>query len=703
MRRWYYSAALLAGLAATSAHAQYVVIQVYIGGSAKSTEDKADKDNKGPGGNRPGGGLGGGPGVGGPGGRGGVGGPGGFGGPGGGGPGGFGGPGGGGPGGLGGFGGAGGGMNGPGGRGGPGGGKGPGSSSGTVDFDTSESYVVVAIELRERTPQPNDALNGLKQYHTVWGRTAIYNDKVDIITTRALDIKSPAKHFQEVKRKALDKKDKSGTECLAAARYALTHGLVTECLEMLEETAKQFSSTSEDHLKSVLSSFAAVKKGLAEPLSPGNTFSVIKSKLPTYGTARLKDGHYVIFYADPSQKEPVEVTRRLGLLEQNMLAYYLWFVLQGKALPMPQEQLVAVMVPDATTFKSQREAIDAPPCVSDGFFAKRDNVAVFSTHRLDEAYQVFSKYVQSEVWSKGLSRDQLLAGRDAPRDLKRGKDWKQDYEKYQTLALVDKALENEAEIASVTHEGTLQLAVATGLYPSSVAVPEWVSFGFASLFDTPKGPYQGAIGIFKTAFWPGFGATNWAYMRPFKFWANSKEPLTKLDDPAVALKRTITDVYFQNARKEVKEEIDPTLPDSERKRKEKELARAKEEQLRSRTLAWSLCYYLANNNLNELMAYFQELSALPRDLELDDHTMTMTFARAFKLTNAAGDAVDEAKFARFADLWFSKMKDEGNPGDGPDFELTKRQERSSSGGNNQQGGFGGPGGFGGGPGRPGGN
>ena len=54
----------------------------------------------------------------------------------------------------------------------------------------------------------------------------------------------------------------------------------------------------------------------------------------------------------------------------------------------------------------------------------------------------------------------------------------------QTLALVDKALEHEAELASVGHEGTRQLAIATGLYPAAVAVPQWVSFGFASLFDT---------------------------------------------------------------------------------------------------------------------------------------------------------------------------------------------------------------------------
>ena len=129
--------------------------------------------------------------------------------------------------------------------------------------------------------------------------------------------------------------------------------------------------------------------------------------------------------------------RRLEMLETNMRAYYLWFALKGKALQMPQEQLVAIMVPDSTTFKIQRTALDAPPCVSDGFFSARDNVAVFATQRLDEAYQIFSKMMQSSVWQKGWNRKDLLTGNKVPSEMKKGDTkWRQEYARCQTLASV---------------------------------------------------------------------------------------------------------------------------------------------------------------------------------------------------------------------------------------------------------------------------
>jgi hypothetical protein len=700
MRRWYKVAALLAGLATTPAYGQYVLIQVYVGGgdskpsgNDQTTPGGGNGNQPGPGG--PGGGLpGGGPGR--PGGGGGIGGglgggpgrPGGGMGMGGGRPGGGAGVG---PGGGGGMGLGGGGGMGLGGGGSP---KGPGGTPGNVEFDTVEGYVIVAVELYDKAAQTNDVL-GLKQFHSVWGRTALIQDGVNIITAN-VEVRSPRHLFQDKKRKANDRKDKTSTEFLALAKYALNHGLILECVETMDELAKQPPASGDAHAGTVLAAYAAMKKGLSEPLSKGSAFSAIQKKLPTYGNAQSKEGHYAVFYADPSATVPDEVTRRLELLEQNMLAYYLWFVLQGQTLPMPPEQLVAVMVPDAGNFKIQRAAVDSPPSVSDGFFAKRDNVVVFSMQRLDESFQIFAKYVQAQVWSEGWSRKQLLDGKDVPRDMRKKPNWKDEYKKCQTLALAHKALEHEAELAAVTHEGSLQLAIATGLYPSSVAAPEWASFGFASLFDTPKGPYPGAVGIFKTAFWPGFGAPNWAYMRPFRIWFESKDPLIKLDDPAVALKRTITDVYFQNSRKEVKEEIDSTLPESERRMKQKEIARAKEEQLRARTLAWSLVYYLANYHLDQLMAYFQQLSVMPRDLEMDDQTMLLTFAKACKLTNSAGDAIDQDKFAAFANSWFKKIADETLPGDGPDLPLKARQERSATADSGGPAGPGGPGQ----PGRP---
>src|SRR6185437_3746673 len=55
----------------------------------------------------------------------------------------------------------------------------------------------------------------------------------------------------------------------------------------------------------------------------------------------------------------------------------------------------------------------------------------------------------------------------------------------QMLSLMLKALEQEAELATVSHEVSRQLLFASGLLPRNVAVPEWALFGVGSFFETP--------------------------------------------------------------------------------------------------------------------------------------------------------------------------------------------------------------------------
>jgi hypothetical protein len=739
MRRWYMSAAALLGLTATAAQADYLVIRVYVGGRSESAGGSGGGAGPvGAGGGGPvGPGMGGGPGLPGggnpgipgggnpgipgggrgPGGGMGLGGPGGgmgLGGPGGGPPGaggnrgpgggmGLGGPGGGmglgGPGGAGVGGGPGGGMGlgGPGGAGvggGPGGGMGLGGGGGLgteVKFDTYESYVMVAVELLDNKPIPNEFLS-IGQWHTPWGHTAAFNDGVNIILDH-LSQKTPRRLFTDQKAKFTIKKDRDANDFISMAEFALAHGMVPEATWALDELVKNMPANANEKVKSTIARYKEVDAALKKPAAAGSAVDDWRKRLPNYNPAN--SDHYVIFYAEQTKETPPEVQRRLDLLEQNMRAFYTWFAINDIALKVPEEKLVAVIVPDPTTFKLQRTALDAPPTVDDGFFAPRDNVAVFAAQRMDEGYQIFSKMMTESVWKRFPRRDLLLSGKDAPAQMKREKGWKEEFRRFQTLALVDKALEHEAEIAAVSHEGTRQLTIAANLLPRTLATPQWISFGFASLFDTPKGPYPGATGAAKVAFWQVYGAPNWAYLAPFRIWLKSKDPLAKLDEPAVALKRTITDYYFQSARKDVSTDIDPSLTESERKRKEKELARAKEELLRARSQAWALTYYLAQNRMADLQAYFQELSKLPRDLELDEQTMLLTFARAFKLTNADGNTVDESKLTVLANNWFAKI--EGTEVPMRDHDITKRKDPNDT--NRQNQGGNGPGPIG--PGGPG--
>ena len=66
-------------------------------------------------------------------------------------------------------------------------------------------------------------------------------------------------------------------------------------------------------------------------------------------------------------------------------------------------------------------------------------------------------------------------------------------------------------MASVSHVGTVQLAVATGLLPRNVEVPEWIRYGIGSYAETPKGAY-----------WNGVGSASWKHLVRWKVWRRGR-------------------------------------------------------------------------------------------------------------------------------------------------------------------------------------
>jgi hypothetical protein len=192
----------------------------------------------------------------------------------------------------------------------------------------------------------------------------------------------------------------------------------------------------------------------------------------------------------------------------------------------------------------------------------------------------------------------------------------------QVKTLLLQALENESEVAAISHDGTLQLASATGLIPRTVSAPEWVQFGTASFFETPKG-----------AWWQGTGAPSHLYLKKFKDWEKKK----KLDTPAeAALKKVITDEYFREARK-INQDAAWT---------------------KARTMTWALTYYLAEMHLDKLMDYYKQLDNLPRDMEFDDEILMGCFSRAFKLGEQGNPSQPKPDaFKHFAADWYKFLAD----------------------------------------------
>jgi Protein of unknown function (DUF1570) len=271
---------------------------------------------------------------------------------------------------------------------------------------------------------------------------------------------------------------------------------------------------------------------------------------------------------------------------------------------------------------------------------------------------VFTRQV-APYWQKGdYERPQLLDG-TAKRSISKTPN-PQDFARLMTLALLERALDDEGERAAVTHEGTRQLLVATGVAPRTVDMPQWVEFGAASVFETPKGPFPGAPLESSIALFPGVAAPSWAYLRPFKDMLKKLEARPQGFNPADLLRAVVTDREFNQV-----------------------ISSADLHSLfQARTTGWALSYYLFKTRLPAMLKFYKELAKLPRYLEIDDREILACFARAFDVANDTGTGPDPVKFENLAKDWVSYIRNLPVPGAelGLERELTPGQGTTPQGG-----------------------
>jgi hypothetical protein len=459
----------------------------------------------------------------------------------------------------------------------------------------------------------------ITKVHHKWGDSFVINDGKYVYMSDPIKRPTVLQSFEK-KSKDLIGKQKTPEKLHELAEYALTHGLHKQCTETMEELTKMEPKGPPEVVKAV-QAFEKVRKDLAADVGRDDQ-AIDWQKHLNYKVAR--SAHYSLLY---DTSGPPEVRSRLDRLEKNIEAFYYWFALKGKKLPAPDRRLVALLVDKPKEFQQVQVACEEPPLVADGFYARRENLAVFSANRLDPPSEPlsakFNQMIEAGWDLKNLLNPKAVVkppGRFTP----------QEQAHAHTLALIKKALEEESEIATTSHLGSRQLLAATGLLPRGVEIPEWIQFGWASFFETPKFDPLNimlAHGDSHTgAFWTGTGAPSWTYLPQFKIWENLK----RLDDPALAIRQLVSDVYFRQAF----------------------LGGWNLRQLyKSRAYAWSFVYYLSYRQLDGLLRYGQELAQLPRDLELDGDVHLACFARAFNLTDASG-GLDQAKLTAMGKDWY---------------------------------------------------
>jgi hypothetical protein len=506
-------------------------------------------------------------------------------------------------------------MPNPGLRGGPGMPGGPGSPSALMrgifssqaeedEPDSAPLFVGAVIEVEHKNVKP--LMSGRYHIKHKWGETNLYLG--DEVEWTIIKVDTVAQKY-EYKRKHIRNSDSNrAEEFLDLADWCLAHGLFDKVPGLMDEVAKL------DPKQPGVLAYQKVRTALERPISQVDTAIRWREKLGEFKTKNSK--HYTLLYDGPGDRQADSV---LHLLERNYEGFFSWFALRGKALSLPDHRLVAVLVDNPEAFqKMHKDIFDEAPMIEDGFYERRENLAILSAHRLDEGYDALMKAVKN-IWDvTHLSEEELLKGKGLGVAV-----YYNESAKAQTLTLVRKAMEEEGERAAVTLEGTRQLIDALGLLPRSVEAPQWIDLGMANCFVTPKGSY-----------WSGTGSPNLMYLVNFKLWDHDK----KLDkNPTEALKAVVTDRYFHQIKNS----------------KNKANAQAK-----ARTMSWALVYFLAHKKREGLLRYYQELAQEPRDLDLDEDVLLNCFARAFGLVDPKKpDEVDETALNKLAAAWYTFMRD----------------------------------------------
>jgi hypothetical protein len=488
---------------------------------------------------------------------------------------------------------------------------------GTEDEEDSTPLmitIIVEVDHKDVIYNKNSGRHHIKHK---WGMTYLPFKGPGFDYTIIDKLDTVARRYDNEKKSIKDDDPNRADKLLELAQKALSFGLLDKIPELMADVAK---------LEPKNPAVVAFQKTLANMNRKitADDPAIAWQKRLEFNVERSE--HYALLY-EPKLPLP-EVKSRLQRLEQNYAGFFYWFALKGHALAVPSSRLVAVLVNNKETFDhEQKEVFDNADMVADGFYSRRDNLAVFAAKPIDDGYASLEQLTQASDYKK-LDRGELLRGAKAlsNKDRRSGMTRFDDKARYETYALIFQAKEAESEIATVSHEGTRQLIAAIGLLPRNVEVPEWFDFGVGSFFETPKG-----------SFWAGVGATNVPYQWNLKRWKTVRPPSKYWEkDPLKALKAVVTDGYFREAKTS--------------KKKEAELTRA-------RTMAWALTYYLAQQKLEDLVRYYRELANLPRDMQLDDEALLGLFARVFGLVDVnKPDQLDAARAADFARKWYAYLE-----------------------------------------------
>ena len=488
-----------------------------------------------------------------------------------------------------------------------------------------------------------------------WGKgmmTGINN----VIMFEQIPGKPAAKQFEEgYKKEVKDPKAKNSALALwRLAKFAQSRGLNKEFHLAMGELAKvDANDPVAKEYQPQIQNYQRVLKDLKQ--APTGTDPALKALLDELSgdgfRSEVSDKKHYVLYTKFAKSPDTEalIKQKLARLEETLENFYYWFALEktGTEQPaLPRTRLVVVMT-DPGLFQNRQLSWGAPPAVADGFTPRRDNVLFMSHQRQDPTYTRLADTIKPQIKEMlnkfnltGITYDALMSGKVWEDKQARSKVAPFVIGYMETMLLLQKALEEDAEQSTITYEGTRQILIASGMFPRHVNVPEWVLSGLASYFETSM-----------QAVYPGVGLPSWSHWTSFKHLQKDTKagPLANSTD---VLYNVLTDRYFDQARQ--------ASDAAQEKRDDDQLAdKARDAWELARCTAWSFVYHLAiNGRINDIVKYGRELNELPRDLDLSEQALQGCAARAFKIGDAknAGRIDMNGSAKNLATAWFTQMQ-----------------------------------------------
>ena len=375
------------------------------------------------------------------------------------------------------------------------------------------------------------------------GHAAIYHDGSSIQVRRE-EIATLEYQLKLDYGKWAAKAERKPAAYLDFIRDALKADLLDNAIQYsdsLERTATDAKDLPAD-VAAYVAGYRALKAKWNDTLPENPTALTWKARFGTEASL-VEESHYsMICYRNSLPTASLE--RKVKLLEKNFKTFYLWQLISGQVLPLPETKMLVMVAKKTADLPKLRESLDGLQMELDTIFSPSHNVLVLSPEPTDDLTKSFLSNARNE-WMKDFDKDDLLRG-TFPKEKKPS-----DVMKASTIAMVLKALELEADQSAISRGTAVQLYSTLNVLPKNVSLPKWIEYGIGSVLNHPRNP--GVVNLSSNkpgvtvGLYTGAGSPNYSYLRQFQaMFANDKDH-TK-HKPADLLKNTLLDRYFDTAK-----------------------------------------------------------------------------------------------------------------------------------------------------------